>query len=923
MPLDLDAATVSATIAGTVGPRFFSSRLTGDGRAHRGILSASLRPAADRTLSGRAPSTGRIPALRGTRTQNQVTTTTIPVAPVTDRALRSAGDHSIAVPPASARVPITTSVADHEFSFALTPQTAVLTEDANHGPGRRDRQFTVIYRMELFILPAGAPDPRRVPLMSAGPLGWAEVAWSEDPMGEAAAFVERALGHDTALSWGNRDVLADWLDDEKGFNVHDAIAGCAACWASTGIADEVVAMVADASDPHSVPAGLFAELAYLENYDIPLEAYRAVDDAIEAFFDPDIVAVLARQNLNLLMSHTLSDLAGARSSLAAPPAPAGTPALPGWLSSQQRAAVTTREPLVMTTAGAGTGKSSVILERIGYLCSAGVDPSDITVISFTNAAADHITEKNPAVGSMTIAAMINDTYMLNHPAHQISSIPTIVNSLDIFFPANTLAGTLGRLLTDVDGNRVGATTALNNFIESHFDAVIGLLDAIGQTTLELEIIVCYQRIDQMNEPPAVACRHLIVDEVQDTSIFEFVYLLRYTMKHRQSLFIVGDASQTLYEFRAANPRALTALEGSGVFALHKLTTNYRSNQEILDFANRVLDTLSTNQLSRIQLRADSLAAPTADSFRSKVVLDTRFVPRMGTFVASELGGIIGSTVCRDYVDPRLEAGEQVAFIARTRREVGVIETELAARYPNRRIANITSDRASDLTLFSSYIKHYWNDVIVSRPDQAAFVVDQGVKDHMDRLVRGSLSPARRKACLRFLSDWWLSNARSIQAWSAMAMGGSMTWKAFFDRLRSTMLDHEASANTTHQNLVSQRNRARKQANAAERPDLIVSTVHGVKGLEFDHVVVVHKEDDGKADEKRRQEELRLFYVALTRAVKSEYVLSYSGLRDSGLQADYDLIVDTLEKADATRAAACGPDAPDAPAPDETVVEAVG
>ena len=100
--------------------------------------------------------------------------------------------------------------------------------------------------------------------------------------------------------------------------------------------------------------------------------------------------------------------------------------------------------------------------------------------------------------------------------------------------------------------------------------IISLLDTIKQTSLELEIIICYQRIDTMAEPTHVNCKYLIIDEVQDNSIFEFIYVLKYITKHAQSLFIVGDASQTLYEFRSANPRALNTLEGSGVFS----TTEY-------------------------------------------------------------------------------------------------------------------------------------------------------------------------------------------------------------------------------------------------------------------------------------------------------------------------------------------------------------
>lgn len=186
-----------------------------------------------------------------------------------------------------------------------------------------------------------------------------------------------------------------------------------------------------------------------------------------------------------------------------------------------------------------THNSTVILSRIDYMIAAGVQPEDITVLSFTNAAANHISERNNRVHSMTIARMIHTIYEKNFPTHELSSLETILNSLDIYFPTNDAAKRFMhycKLLLKNDNN---AFTAMNNFIESNYDEVIKMLDTIRQTSLELEIIICYQKIDTLQEPPEVQSKYLIIDEVQDNSIFEFVYTLKYVDKHKESLFIVG------------------------------------------------------------------------------------------------------------------------------------------------------------------------------------------------------------------------------------------------------------------------------------------------------------------------------------------------------------------------------------------------
>lgn len=192
-----------------------------------------------------------------------------------------------------------------------------------------------------------------------------------------------------------------------------------------------------------------------------------------------------------------------------------------------------------------THNSSVILSRIEALIEAGVNPHDITVLSFTNAAADHITDKNPNVNSMTIARMIHEIYTANFTGHELSSLDTIANSIEIYYPFKpgriqpTIAERFQQKIKNLIKSDTNAFTEMNNFIEDNYDEVINILDTIHQTSLELEIIICYQKIETFIEPPNVKSKYLIIDEVQDNSIFEFVYMLKYVSKNKEALFMVG------------------------------------------------------------------------------------------------------------------------------------------------------------------------------------------------------------------------------------------------------------------------------------------------------------------------------------------------------------------------------------------------
>ncbi|WP_026927425.1 UvrD-helicase domain-containing protein [Granulicoccus phenolivorans] len=899
--LDTDAATGPAT---SMNPKFFSSKLTGVGKK-TGLLNETLRPVNTVTKYAVAADL----EVKQSTTQHDVTTTTVPLGPVTARTLRSGGRFTVPVPHPDDRFTVAVApggVQDRELSFDMTPQALVLWEDK--AGDRTVRDVVVQYRMEVHVLRRGRPEPERAavvlpPGRTRGPQdAEAFVCWETGPVEHARTFLEVVLTH-TGVRAANLDDLADWLEN---YSVYERIARLAEIWSTEAIAAEIGHVIAALPpDPTEDQQQLLAaQLRYLENYGVSLEAYRTIHRQLAAAFPDATTARLAKQNLNLLMNHTLNELAQATGQLVTPPSPPVPPVLPGHLSQQQLRAITTAAPLALIQAGAGSGKSHTILHRITYLEACGVPSGDITVLSFTNAAADNITAKNPDVGSMTIARMIIEIYALNHPTHQVSAVETLVNSLDIFFPSSAFAATFRACLLAVENKKVGAFTELNSFVEAHFDEVVTVLDRIRQTTLELQIILCYQRIDTMAEPPRVRSRYLIIDEVQDTSVFEFIYLIKYVTKHRQSLFLVGDASQTLYEFRSANPRALNTLERSEVFATYRLTTNYRSNQEILDFANAVLGGLETNRFANIQLQANALAVPTEQSFREKVTLDYRGLARVKGFLSTDLPLILRNTILPTYVRPRLERGEQVAFLAFSRREVTTIQRILEETYPDKKVVSLVSERAYATDVFSTYVRLFWNDVRQVRPGDAAFVVSQGIQHNLAKLTRHGQDPKTEKAVLLTLAEWWTQNQATVTGWVTLCRQHALSDDAFFDRLRQNLLDFEIAKNQQKLNVTQHRNQERKKRNLESRPDLVVSTIHGAKGLEFDHVVVLY--NTGTA----AQADLRMYYVAFTRAMHSEYVLAYGTTRKPAIESDYAAIVARLaarDRATALRAQGIDPD----------------
>ena len=300
--------------------------------------------------------------------------------------------------------------------------------------------------------------------------------------------------------------------------------------------------------------------------------------------------------------------------------------------------------------------------------------------------------------------------------------------------------------------------------------------------------------------------------------------------------------------------------------------------------------------------------PTADDFREKVSLHYQVATRLSDFdnnYPSYIRSITG-----EYIDACLARGEQVAFLMFTRAMVKVTEETLTRLYPREKVANLVNDRPWDSTVFSQYIKLFWNDVRqVPNVADASLTVTKGIESNIDQLTRNATKslPFVRKA----ISDWWLENRSAIDGWINLVTTGAMTRDQFFDNLRDSLLGYEISHNAVKQSLMNEKNRARKEANLQSDARLVVSTIHGAKGLEFDNTVIIHKFDPAMEEDNKR-----MYYVAFTRAMKSTFILSYGKIKNPRITSDYDLVVQALERRDnLTQMKAQGLD-PDAISDDE-------
>lgn len=697
--------------------------------------------------------------------------------------------------------------------------------------------------------------------------------------------------------WSTRGYTIDAMaidDYMNNFSLYDAVAEMSEIWQTKihHYIEEYAANIENYFPKDSTAKNTFSDqLHQLTDYNIPLDLYKEIYKSIQVHFSTDDATVLCKQNLNLLLSDTISHIDQNKSNFTTLPGQ-GTINISKF-SPEQQTALTTNEPLVLVQAGAGTGKSTVILGRIDYMISAGVKPEDITVLSFTNAAADNISNRNPDIHSMTIANMIHQIYSLNYPNHELSTIDTIINALNIYYPANhsmqNIALRFQKHLVNIKKNNNESFTNMNNFAEKNYDDIITMLDTIQQTCLEMEIILCYQKIMTLQEPPEIQSKYLIIDEVQDNSIFEFIYVMRYIDKHSESLFIVGDCSQTLYEFRASNPKALNVLEGSGVFKTYKLQVNYRSNQEILDFANIALANIEANQYANIQLQANSRIPVTEKSFTDAVHFYYHQLSKMADF--NDALPSMFSLDLKKYMDDCIARNEQIAFLAHSRKDCSKMQDILEHMYPNLITVSLIPAKMYNDTIFSEFISRYWNEIKLAPTVNIISVIIQEIYAKAPYFVPGDIQkkmPGIQKRC----GAWRQEIDNYVNAWYAQYVGGILTQDQFLLNIRDHMMGYEIRTNSIKQSLLASRNKENKLNADNVNANFLISTIHSAKGLEFDNVVILYKNDQILPEDKKR-----MYYVAFTRGMKSEFILVYDTCSNPTIQGNYEMLVKAYHEKD--------------------------
>ncbi|MGH9319964.1 MAG: ATP-dependent helicase [Vicinamibacteria bacterium] len=592
----------------------------------------------------------------------------------------------------------------------------------------------------------------------------------------------------------------------------------------------------------------------------------------------------------------------------------------GLNPAQEKAAEILEGPLLVI-AGAGTGKTHTLVHRLVRLVESGVPAESILLLTFTRRAAEEmigraaeILGRREPVSGGTFHSFANLVLRRHGKAIDLPSSFTILDQSDVFeilsgIRADLKATAVERRLprretiAAILSKAVNSEAAIEDVVSEEFSQ---FFEHIAHLEIAATRYASYKKernfvdfddllvllIRLLEESPETASlvrasyRYLMVDEYQDTNLLQ-ARITHLLAGEARNVMVVGDDAQSIYAFRGACHENLFEFHRSFDDArVVTLEENYRSTQGILDVANGLMSQMSEAFRKRLFTARGEGAKPrlveASDEFEQ------------ARFVAAEVIRLRGEGV------PLSES----AVLFRASRHAFALEVELAhlgipyVKYGGFRF--MESAHIKDVLAHLRLLVFPGDDLALSRVltmregigktgarNLQQFLVGKplvsGLRSYRAKgKVRSSLDELATifEALEREKSKPSLCLEAAIQASKSLLQTRYDDWPRRMRDLETLVslcgryrsLSSMLSDLTLEPPTASRRERLAAPSEKAD--ELVLSTVHSAKGLEWRAVFVIQARDGyipmvsafgEDPEEESLDEELRLLYVAITRA----------------------------------------------------------
>jgi DNA helicase-2/ATP-dependent DNA helicase PcrA len=614
------------------------------------------------------------------------------------------------------------------------------------------------------------------------------------------------------------------------------------------------------------------------------------------------------------------------------------------LNDEQYAAVTAEPGPALVLAGAGSGKTRTLTYRVAYLLHQNVRAYEILLLTFTNKSAKEMLERVEELTGIgrhqlwggTFHSIAQRILRVHGEAVGLQRNYTILDETEAESLLKNAINTVDPKF--IKGKNNPKPKVVHNMIsyarntcrtvfeeaDEHYPFLDGMARKIAdiyelykQTKLEHQVVdyddLLEYLLQLLREHPEIAAyyqerfKHILVDEFQDTNRLQSEIVDILGVHHQ--VMAVGDDAQCIYTWRGADfDNIMRFTERHPGATIHKIETNYRSSPQILEFANAVLGSQPAGMGYSKELRA---VRPDGEKPYFTPIMDAR---GQANFIIQRIEGLIDEgrelsdiailyrahyqamdlqmELTRRGIDYQITSGvrffEQAHirdFTAQLRFASNPADVSAFARFTcllpkvgpktaerihafTKKLAEKEQKNFCEVLTSEAVLKKVPNDAKEQWPSLAETI----------REVADALNSETPEAVVQLALDGWYSSfIREIYP----------NWTERADDLQS--LISFASRFDTMQELLAQLVLLASESNERNPEEglncLRLTTIHQAKGLEFPVVFVVGLADGlfplkRTIDDGDLEEERRLFYVAVTRAMEELY-LSYPMLNQQG------------------------------------------
>jgi ATP-dependent DNA helicase Rep len=288
------------------------------------------------------------------------------------------------------------------------------------------------------------------------------------------------------------------------------------------------------------------------------------------------------------------------------------------LNPQQQAAVKAIDHPLLVLAGAGSGKTRVITEKIAYLVKQGLPARHIAAVTFTNKAAREMKSRvsrlldDTQIRGLRVSTFHSLGLDILRKEHKVLAYKAAITLFDEQDKQTLLKNLISHGAKDCDIDHIDRYAQQigqwkNAFVTpeqaltlatsdqhpaaglyNEYTRSLKAYNAVDFDDLILLPVLLFQQHTAVLEKWQNKIRYLLVDEYQDTNITQY-QLVRLIAGVLGRFTVVGDDDQSIYAWRGAQPENLAQLQKDYArLQVIKLEQNYRSTGRILKVANHLI-----------------------------------------------------------------------------------------------------------------------------------------------------------------------------------------------------------------------------------------------------------------------------------------------------------------------------------------------